>query len=192
METWEKAVAVGDSLLLEAYLQTQAHDARLPSDTNITSATVLVFEEGHNTFGTCDAGGSANTVVDAERTEATTDWWKGIDLEFLSGSNKGQRRTVSAFSTVTKTLTLQTTGCEALSTPAAGDTYVLWGYPIVNQQDLDTHASGVVTSNKAQWHMTAANGCTAAKRTVIVRLALTYANGSFSDVKTVQYRVRVG
>jgi hypothetical protein len=54
--------------------------------------------------GTADSG-STTTVVDAERTEADTDYWKDALITFTSGTLNGQSRLVTAFNAATDTLT---------------------------------------------------------------------------------------
>lgn len=54
--------------------------------------------------GTADSG-STTTVVDTERTEADTDYWKGSLITFTSGTLNGQTRLVTAFNAATDTIT---------------------------------------------------------------------------------------
>ncbi len=70
--------------------------------------------------GTADAGSTASTIVDAERTEAVTDYWKHGVVEMTSGANVGQLRRVTAFNITTDTLTVAPAFKSAV---AAGDTY---------------------------------------------------------------------
>lgn len=70
--------------------------------------------------GTADAGSTATTIVDAERTEATTDYWQHGVVEMTSGANIGQSRRVTAFNFTTDTITVAPAFKSAV---AAGDTY---------------------------------------------------------------------
>ena len=54
--------------------------------------------------GTADSG-TTTTAVDAERTEADTDYWKGSLITFTSGTLNGQTRLVTAFNAATDTIT---------------------------------------------------------------------------------------
>ena len=193
MDTTAVTVRVGDSRALQRTLQTQAYTATLPSDTNPASATILVYEEGRDTTGTVDAGSSATQVKDAARAE-TASFWVGMELEFTSGTNAGEKRKITAFTATTVpmgTLTLDVTNDPLPATPAAGDTYLIRGYPIVYEQDLDGHASGILSGAAASWQLTAVNGCTATARILRVVIAATFTNGSFTDVVSAQWRVSV-
>lgn len=54
--------------------------------------------------GTADSG-STTAIVDSERTEADTDYWKGSLVVFTSGTLNGQTRLITAFDPATDTLT---------------------------------------------------------------------------------------
>jgi hypothetical protein len=62
----------------------------------------------------CDSG-TETTCVDAARTEATSDYWKGTALVVLSGSTAGQSRCVVDFNT-NDTITVSPAFTAALST----------------------------------------------------------------------------
>jgi hypothetical protein len=49
--------------------------------------------------------GTTTTMVDAARTEADTDYWKGAIIAFTSGTLLGQTRLVTAFTPATDTIT---------------------------------------------------------------------------------------
>ena len=189
METYEHDVTVGNSLTVALDLGTKAADAVKFTDTNISSATVLVYAEGEDTLGTVDSG-SASTVVDAARTEVD-DFWNGMTLEFTDDDNKGQKRPISDFTAADDTLTLTVTGAALPATPAAGNGYAIRGYPLIYQQNLATHDQGSVSGNVASFQLTSANGCTSVPRTVVVIIAASYPNGENTDVKTAQFRVKV-
>ncbi len=67
------------------------------------------------TTGTADSG-SATTVVDAVRTEADTDYWKGGLIRFTSGTISGQTRLITAFTPGTDTITFAPAATQAVST----------------------------------------------------------------------------
>jgi hypothetical protein len=55
-------------------------------------------------YGTADSG-STTTMVDAARTEADTDYWKGDAIRFTSGTLMGQTRLITGFVPGTDTIT---------------------------------------------------------------------------------------
>jgi len=71
--------------------------------------------------GTADSG-STTTIVDAERTEADTDYWAGSIVVMTSGPAVGQARRISAFDPATDTLTVASAFTQAV---AAGHTYII-------------------------------------------------------------------
>ncbi|HEV8655646.1 MAG TPA: hypothetical protein VGR85_09065, partial [Candidatus Limnocylindria bacterium] len=71
--------------------------------------------------GTVDSG-STTTIIDAERTEAATDYWKGSVIYFTGGGNIGIVRRITAFNAATDTLTLSPALPNAA---AAADTYII-------------------------------------------------------------------
>lgn len=70
--------------------------------------------------GTADSG-STTTVVDAERTEADTDYWKGSFICFTSGTISGQVRRITAFNAATDTITFAPATTQAVGT----NTYII-------------------------------------------------------------------
>jgi hypothetical protein len=70
--------------------------------------------------GTADSG-STTTVVDTERTEAGTDYWRNCIIRFTSGTLAGQTALVTAFNPATDTLTFT----PALTTAVVAHTYEL-------------------------------------------------------------------
>ncbi len=72
--------------------------------------------------GTADAGSSTTTIVDAERTEADTDYWAGSLVLMTGGPNVGQARRISAFNATTDTITVANAFTQAV---AAGNTYII-------------------------------------------------------------------
>lgn len=65
--------------------------------------------------GTADSG-STTTVVDAERTEADTDYWKGAAILFTSGTISGQSRLITGFNAATDTITFTPAVTQAVGT----------------------------------------------------------------------------
>jgi hypothetical protein len=72
--------------------------------------------------GTADAGSSSTTIVDAERTEADTNYWRNCIVRFTSGTLNGQTALVTAFDPATDTITFAPATTVAV---AAGHTYEL-------------------------------------------------------------------
>lgn len=71
--------------------------------------------------GTSDSG-STTTMVDAARTEADTDYWKGAIIVFTSGNIAGQSRLITAFNAATDTITF----APALTQAVITQTYEIW------------------------------------------------------------------
>ena len=65
--------------------------------------------------GTSDSG-STTTMVDAIRTEADTDYWKGDWIEFTSGNIDGQVRLITGFTPGTDTITFAPATTQAVTT----------------------------------------------------------------------------
>jgi len=188
MELTNIEVPLGSSRTLTYKLQTKASTATVYSDTNITSATVFAYEVGDGINGQVDAGSSASTVVDATRTEAS-DFWNDSLLKFTSGSNDGEIRRISDFTSGVLTLDVTTDALPA--TPAADDKYRILSYPVIPTTDLDGHAQGTVSGNSASFQITAANGCTASPRTIIILLKVTFTVGSATDVEHAIWKIMV-
>lgn len=72
--------------------------------------------------GTADAGGSTTTIVDAERTEADPDYWKGSYVLITSGSAIGQIRRITGFNATTDTITVSPAFTQSIG---AGVTYII-------------------------------------------------------------------
>lgn len=79
--------------------------------------------------GTADSG-TTTTLVDAARTEADTDYWKGNWVLFTSGNIAGQARLVTGFTPGTDTLTFAPAVTQAVGT----NTYELLPAGSVNVQ----------------------------------------------------------
>lgn len=71
--------------------------------------------------GTADSG-TATTIVDAERTEATTDYWQHSAVKMTSGPNIGQIRRITAFNAGTDTISVAPAFKSAVGT---GNTYTI-------------------------------------------------------------------
>src|SRR6185369_7520555 len=87
--------------------------------------------------GTSDSG-TTTTMVDAARTEADTDYWKGSFIVFTSGNISGQARLITGFNASTDTITFAPATTQAVST----QTYEIWpAAPVDVQQWLQTTVS---------------------------------------------------
>ena len=64
--------------------------------------------------GTSDSG-TTTTMVDAARTEADTDYWKGAFILFTSGAISGQCRLITAFDAATDTITFAPATTQAVA-----------------------------------------------------------------------------
>ena len=115
-------------------------------------------------FGTSDSG-STTTMVDAARTEADNDWWKGSLIRFTSGTVSGQTRLITGFTASTDTITFTPATTAAVGTQnyeivpegrvdvaswagTAVSTPATAGIPEVNIKNIDNDAasaSGTVT-----------------------------------------------
>jgi hypothetical protein len=87
--------------------------------------------------GTSDSG-TTTTMVDAARTEADTDYWKGCQILFTSGTINGQVRLITAFNPATDTITFTPATTLAVGTqtyeilPASRADVALWLGTAVN------------------------------------------------------------
>lgn len=106
--------------------------------------------------GTADAGSTATTIVDAERTEATIDYWQHSIVLMTGGASAGQLRRVTAFNAATDSLTVSPGFKTAV---AAGDTYVLMRLALADglrpavegNEDVDVAANGDVGADVQTW-----------------------------------------
>lgn len=80
--------------------------------------------------GTSDSG-TTTTMVDAARTEADTDYWKGCLILFTSGTISGQTRLITAFDAATDTITFAPATTQAVATQT---------YEILAAGRADVHA----------------------------------------------------
>ena len=71
--------------------------------------------------GTSDSG-STTTMVDAARTEADADYWKGAIIVFTSGNIAGQARLITGFNAATDTITFTPATTQAV----LAQTYEIW------------------------------------------------------------------
>jgi len=67
------------------------------------------------TAGISDSG-TTTTMVDAARTEADTDYWKGSWIRFTSGNISGQVRLITGFTPATDTITFAPATTQAVAT----------------------------------------------------------------------------
>lgn len=65
--------------------------------------------------GTADSG-TTTTLVDAARTEADTDYWRGCTLLMTSGTIAGESRIITAFNPATDTITVDRAFTQAVGT----------------------------------------------------------------------------
>jgi hypothetical protein len=65
--------------------------------------------------GTADSG-TTTTMIDASRTEADTDYWKGAGILFTSGNLAGQYRTITAFDPAIDQITFTPAVTQAVAT----------------------------------------------------------------------------
>src|SRR3990172_2941928 len=92
--------------------------------------------------GTSDSG-TTTTMVDAARTEADTDYWKGQLIVFTSGNISGQARVITAFDAALDTITFAPATTQAVAT----QTYEIWPVgdflrPTTSGRTLDVSAGG--------------------------------------------------
>jgi len=92
--------------------------------------------------GTSDSG-TTTTMVDAARTEADTDYWKGQLIVFTSGNISGQARVITAFDAALDTITFAPATTQAVAT----QTYEIWPVgdflrPTTSGLTLDVSAGG--------------------------------------------------
>ena len=110
--------------------------------------------------GTADSG-STTTIVDAVRTEADTDYWKGAWVLITSGTAINQVRLITGFNAATDTITFSPALTQAITTntyeilPAGGVDARLWNGTamsalISGRVDADTQAMGtdVITNTQ--------------------------------------------
>lgn len=102
--------------------------------------------------GTADSG-TTSTMVDAARTEADADYWRGKYILFTSGNISGQCRLITAFNATTDTITFAPVTTQAVGTntyeilPAGrGDLELVRGSTIngmiSGRLDVNTQAMG--------------------------------------------------
>lgn len=107
--------------------------------------------------GTADSG-STTTLVDAARTESTTDHWRGQALVITSGTNSGLGRLITGFTPGTDTITVSPAFPAAIST----DTYEIWPASDAILAQL-THTSAVIPTVTTLTGHTAQTGDTYAR-----------------------------
>jgi len=102
------------NVITAASIATDAIDADALAADAVTEIRSLVS-------GTADSG-TTTTMVDAARTEADTDYWKGALIVFTSGSISGQVRLITAFTPGSDTITFTPATTQAVGT----NTYEIW------------------------------------------------------------------
>lgn len=104
--------------------------------------------------GTSDSG-TTTTMVDAARTEADTDYWKGNFILFTSGTIAGQCRLITGFTPGTDTITFSPATTQAVSTqtyeilPAARVDLASWlgtAAPALVGGRLDAHVGSIANA----------------------------------------------
>lgn len=98
--------------------------------------------QGSLISGTSDSG-TTTTLVDADRTESATDFWKGSWIRFTTSPNTGEVRLITAFNPATDTITF---------TPAVSSAIGASGYSILPAAGIDVRAwtgNATATTNVA-------------------------------------------
>jgi len=126
-------------------------------DKDPVSATFLCFDPDRQTTGLAD-GGSATTLVDADRTEAD-DFWAGMTLVVTCAADGREYSTeVTGSDQASGTLTFY----ELPSAVAEGDRYRLEGHPLLPR------TAATVAGNEGSIQLTPANGTGTPGRRVLV------------------------
>ncbi len=102
------AAAIASNAITAAKIATDAITSDKLAASAITEIRSLVS-------GTADSG-STTTMVDAARTEADTDYWKGKWILFTSGTIANQVRLITGFTPATDTITFAPAVTQAVST----------------------------------------------------------------------------
>lgn len=101
--------------------------------------------------GTADSG-TTTTMVDAARTEADTDYWRGQVIYFTSGNISGQARLITGFNAATDTITFSPATTQAVGT----NTYEIWPGTDVILAQL-THTNAVIPTVTTATNVTTVN-----------------------------------
>lgn len=106
-------VVIIGSDLLQVYSDTTI----IASDLVLVYSDTTAIESGIAPIvsGTADSG-TTTTMVDAARTEADTDYWRGKIIKFTSGTISGQCRLITGFTPATDTITFTPATTQAVST----------------------------------------------------------------------------
>jgi hypothetical protein len=124
------ATAIANGAIDAATFAAGAIDAAALASDAVTEIRSLVS-------GTSDSG-TTTTMVDAARTEADTDYWKGGLILFTSGTISGQIRLITGFTPATDTITFSPATTQAVGTqtyeilPAGRADVALWLGTAVN------------------------------------------------------------
>lgn len=137
----------------------EIRDAILADSTPFNGADVgIILTQTANVFravvnGTADSG-STTTLVDAVRTEADTDYWKGAWLVITSGTINGQMRKISAFNFTTDTITVDRAFTQAVGT----NTYEIFPADFPNNlANLLIETDGMAHADVKEWLATTPN-----------------------------------
>ncbi len=95
-------------------------DAVLDEAVSGHSTVGTLGQHFQNINGTADSG-TTTTIVDAARTEATTDSFKGSLIRFTSGTNTTESRLITAFTPASDTITFS----PALPAAASTENYII-------------------------------------------------------------------
>jgi len=133
--------------------------------------------------GTADSG-TTTTMVDAARTEADTDYWKGQLIAFTSGTLLGQTRLITAFNPATDTITFE----PATTVAVATHTYEILPAGAVNvRQWLETTVATPTVAGVPEVDVTHWLGTAAATPTVagVPEVDVTHWRGTAAAAPTV-------
>lgn len=163
--------------------------------TATTSGTVFVLELDETMEGEVDSA-TASTVVDANFDEADS-FWNGTTLEFTNGDCEGEKRRVIAFASSTGTFTLNVLNNPLPASPAAGDDFVLHGYPIVPATDLHGHDHGSISSEQVTFQVRDDNGAssknavTATAGRKIMMITVKWTAGGATEIQNFGFTIDV-
>lgn len=145
-------------LITAAAIATGAVDADALATDAVNEIVAAVKTALGIVSGTSDSG-STTTMVDAARTEADADYWKGSWILFTSGTMSGQCRQITGFNATTDTITFAPAVTQAVSTetydliPAGAADVRLWNGTVPNNLNsgrvdsiTGAMASNVITS----------------------------------------------
>jgi len=129
--------------------------------------------------GTSDSG-TTTTMVDAARTEADTDYWKGQLIVFTSGNIAGQAKVITAFTPATDTITFAPATTQAVAT----QTYEIWPVGDFLRPTTSGRTVNVASSGEADASITRLQGVAIATPTVggVLEVDVTHVGGATTNV----------